>query len=224
MKSLEEKVAYLRNFVTDERSELFERMLKDRTKYVTLVMEDLFQSQNHSAVIRSADCFGVQDVHFIENRNQFNPSDSISRGAHDWISIHQHKGGENNTLDTIKALKEQGYRIVATTPHTDDVTLEELDVTKGKMAFVFGTEWEGISDTVVEHADEYIRVPMYGFTESFNVSVCAALVMYSTINRVRQSDVNWHLSYQEELETLYRWYTTSIKASEQILERFEQNS
>lgn len=222
MKSLEEKVAYLKNFVTDERNQLFEKMIKERTSYVTLVLEDLFQTHNHSAIVRSADCFGIQNIHFIENRNNYILSDSISRGAHDWLSIHQHQRSKNNSLETIKALKAKGYRIIATTPHTDDVMLEDLDITKGKMAFVFGTEWQGISPTIIEQADEYIRVPMYGFTESFNVSVCAAIVMYSVINKLRKSDINWHLNTQEELETFYRWYVTSIKSSKEILERFEQ--
>lgn len=221
MKSLEEKVAYLKKFVTDERNELFEKKISERTSYVTLVLEDLFQTHNHSAIARTADCFGIQNLHFIENRNNYIPSDSISRGAHDWITIHQHNKQIDNSLETIKQLKAQGYRIVATTPHTNDVTLEELDITKGKMAFVFGTEWQGISPTILEHADEYIRVPMYGFTESFNVSVCAAIVMYSVINRLRLSDIDWHLTSQEEIETFYRWYSTSIKASKEILERFD---
>lgn len=220
MKSIKEQVEYLRHFVTEEKNTLFDRLIQNRTEYVTLVLEDLFQSHNQSAVMRSADCFGIQDVHLIENRNKYDVSSSVSQGAREWLSLYRHNHLENNTQDTIRLLKEQGYRIVATMPHTDDVLIDDLNLEKGKIAFFFGTELTGLSETVIAEADEFVKVPMYGFTESFNVSVCAALVMYSTVQRLRRSSIDWRLTEEKKYEVLFQWYRKSIKASEEILKRF----
>lgn len=220
MKSIKEQVEYLRHFVTEEKNTLFDRLIQNRTEYVTLVLEDLFQSHNQSAVMRSADCFGIQDVHLIENRNKYDVSSSVSQGAREWLSLYRHNRLENNTQDTIRLLKEQGYRIVATMPHTDDVLIDDFNLEKGKIAFFFGTELTGLSETVIAEADEFVKVPMYGFTESFNVSVCAALVMYSTVQRLRRSSIDWRLTEEKKYEVLFQWYRKSIKASEEILKRF----
>lgn len=220
MKTIKEQVEYLRNFVIDDKNALFDRLIQERTDYVTVVMEDLYQSHNQSAVMRSADCYGIQQVHLIENRNSYDPSSTVSQGAREWLTLHRHRELENNTLATIEALKASGYRIIATTPHRDDVEIGELDLSRGKMAFFFGTELTGLSAQVIEQADEFVKVPMYGFTESLNVSVCAAIIMYSVTQRLRQSEVDWHLQEEEKYKVLLQWYKNAIKASEEILERF----
>lgn len=221
MKTDKEKLAYLRNFVTDDKNVLFDRLIENRTGYVTVVMEDLFQSHNQSAVMRTADCMGIQHVHIIENRNSYNVHSTVSQGARNWLTLHRHKEERDNTPSTIRQLRDEGYRIIATTPHTLEVPIEELDIAKGKMAFFFGTELTGLSDTVIHEADEFVKVPMYGFTESLNVSVCAALVMYSVIRRLRASHIDWRLSEEEKTQVALQWYKHTIKASEEILERFE---
>lgn len=223
MKSTREQVEYLRNFVTDEKNALFERLINLRTDYVTVVLEDLFQSHNQSAVMRSADCYGIQDVHLIENRNPYDTTSTVSQGAREWLSLFRHKELENNTQATIDRLKAEGYRIIATTPHTDDVLVDDLDLAKGKMAFFFGTELTGLSDRVISQADEYVKVPMYGFTESLNVSVCAAIIMYNVTERLKKSEIGWHLSEERKYEILFQWYRNTIKASDEILERFNQS-
>lgn len=222
MKTIREQVDYLRDFVVDEKNALFDRLIGERTDYVTIVMEDLFQSHNQSAVMRSADCYGIQNVHLIENRNQYDPTSTVSQGAREWLSLHRHKELENNTQPTIDGLKAAGYRIIATTPHHNDVLVDDLDLSKGKMAFFLGTELTGLSDTVISQADEFVKVPMYGFTESLNVSVCAAIIMYSVMQRLRKSDVDWHLSDERKYEILFQWYRNAIKASDEILERFNR--
>lgn len=222
MKTIEEQVAYLRNFVVDEKNALFERLIRERTDYVTVVMEDLYQSHNQSAVMRSADCYGIQNVHLIENRNHYDSTSTVSQGAREWLSLHRHRRLENNTPSAIRELRAAGYRIIATTPHTDDVLIDELDFSKGKMAFFLGTELTGLSDTVIEQADEFVKVPMYGFTESLNVSVCAAIIMYSVMQRLRKSEIDWHLTRERQYEVLFQWYRHAIKASDEILERFNR--
>ncbi len=222
MKTVKEQVEYLRNFVVDDKNRLFERLIRERTHYVTVVLEDLYQSHNQSAVMRSADCYGIQHVHLIENRNRYDSTSTVSQGAREWLTLHRHKELENNTQATLDELRREGYRIIATTPHTDDVTIEELDLSRGPMAFFFGTELTGLSDTVIAQADEFVKVPMYGFTESLNISVCAALVMYSVTRRLRESTLDWYLPEEQRDEVLFRWYRNAIKASDEILERFNR--
>lgn len=223
MKSTREQVEYLRNFVTDEKNALFERLVQLRTDYVTVVLEDLFQSHNQSAVMRSADCYGIQDIHLIENRNAYDTTSTVSQGARGWLSLFRHRKLENNTQAAIDLLKAKGYRIIATTPHTKDVLVDDLDLAKGKMAFFFGTELTGLSDQVISQADEYVKVPMYGFTESLNVSVCAAIIMYNVTERLKKSEIGWHLSEERKYEILFQWYRNAIKASDEILERFNKS-
>lgn len=224
MKTEEEKIACLKNFVVDEKNQLFEKLIQERTDYITVVLEDLFQSHNQSAVLRSADCFGVQDVYMIENRNKYDDETStVSRGAREWLSLHRYNELKNNTQAAIDKLRGEGYRIIATMPHRDDVLLDDLDLGKGKMAFFFGTEISGLSKLVVEQADEFVKVPMYGFTESLNVSVAAALVMHQVIQRLRQSGIDWHLSKEKQAEVLFAWYYNYVKSSDEILERYEMD-
>jgi len=219
-----EKVNYLKEFVLEQRKTLLERMIQERTGYITVVLENLYQQHNCSAVLRSCDCFGVQHVHVIENENTFTDNAEISMGASDWLTLHRYRGTANNTMTAIRALREQGYRIVATTPHEQDQFIDDIDLNRGKMAFFFGTELTGLSDEVLREADEFVKVPIYGFMESYNVSVCAALLMYSVVQRLRRSTIDWRLSPADRDEVLLAWYRHSVKASAQILERFEQEN
>lgn len=223
MKTEKEQLEYLRHFVTDDKNELFDRLIRERTDYVTIVLEDLFQSHNQSAIMRTADCMGIQHVHLIENRNKYDVSSTVSQGARDWLSLHRYFEEKDNTLRAIACLRRQGYRIIATTPHTQDTLIDDLDLEKGKMAFFFGTELSGLSEKVLQEADEFVKVPMYGFTESLNVGVSAALVMYNVVQRLRSSRINWHLSESEQVSVALEWYKHTIKASGQILKRFETN-
>lgn len=207
--------------MTPERYKLIGKVVQDRTRYATMVIEDLYQAHNISAVLRSCDCFGVQDVHVIENRNKFLENPDIAVGASKWLDIHRYPQRENNTVKTLRELKAKGYRIVATTPHTDDVTLNDFDVNAGKFALVFGNEKFGITDDVRAEADEFLRIPMYGFTESFNISVSAALCLQYVANAIRNSDVPWQMSPEEKDEIILRWLRRSIKDSERLEQRFD---
>lgn len=217
---IEELITYLSQNITENRNALFDRVLQDRTKYITVLLEDIYQSHNASAVLRSCDCFGIQDVHIIENRNKYSVDPDVALGSSKWLQLYKYNQKENNTLEAIKHLKNQGYRMVATTPHTNDVQLYDFDVTKGKAVIVFGTELTGISDIVKEHADEFLRIPMYGFTESFNISVSAALVLQHLAHKIREQDVKWKLSGIEKNEIKLDWLRTTIKSAELIEKEF----
>ncbi len=216
-----ELVDFLVEFITPERSDLYDKILKDRTRYLTVVFEDIYQPQNASAVLRSADCFGVQDVYVIENKNRFEVDTEVAMGSSKWIDIHRFNKKEQNTLDAITHLKEKGYRIVATSPHIQDTNLEDFDLSKGKTAFVFGTEKLGISDVVKSEADEFMKIPMYGFTESFNISVTVALTLHLLTHKLRQENtIDWHLTEDEMVDVKLEWIRRTLKSVRLIEEVF----
>lgn len=201
---------HLLSFVSENKQQKFDEVLEQRTRHVTVVLEDIFQPHNASAVLRSCDCFGVQDVHIIENRNKYNVNPHIAVGSAKWLNLNYHNQQEENTVACINSLKEKGYTVVATTPHKDDVLLPELPIDK-PIALLFGTEMEGLTDTALAHADTYMRIPMYGFTESFNISVSAALCLQSITERMRNSDINWQLTDEEKDEIKLEWAKKVIR-------------
>ena len=215
-----ELLKYLSANITPERFALFNKIIEHRTKYITVVLEDIFQSQNASAVLRSCDCFGIQDVHIIENRNQFQLDTEVSLGSSKWLSLNKYNQEKNNSLAAIKTLKKQGYKIVATTPHINDQELPNFDITSGKIALVFGSELPGVSDTILNEADEFLKIPMFGFTESFNISVSAAIILHHLTDKLRSSEVNWELTEKEKTEIKIQWIRNTIKKSELIEKRF----
>ena len=207
MKTIEDKkrlISYLTEFISPRRKERFDEVMAQRINHLQIVVEDLYQAHNASAVLRSCDCFGVQYVHFIENKNTMKVSSDIALGAEGWVSIKKHNGAENNTRACLQKLKDEGFRIIATTPHKNDVTIDQLPVDK-RMVLVFGTEKEGISEDVMEMADEFVKIPMYGFTESFNISVSAALCMYELTTRIRETVPNSYLSDTEKIDIYLDW-------------------
>ncbi len=219
----QELIEYFSDIVTPERLTLFNNVIEDRTRYLSVVLEDIYQPHNAAAVLRSCDCFGVQDVHVIENKNKFTISKEVAMGSSKWLNISRYNQSDNNTLEAISHLKKQGYRIVATTPHTNDVDLYDFDVTKGKVAVFFGTELTGLSDIVMNNADEFVRIPMYGFTESFNISVSAALVLQYLSFKIRQLNINYQLTDKEKQNILLEWLRRSVKNSGSIEQYFLDN-
>ena len=215
---------YLSTFMTTRRNDLFRRIASQRTRYITVVLEDIFQSHNASAVLRSCECFGIQDVHFIENKFQYELNPDIALGSWKWLTLNRHADAADNTTECLRKLKAQGYRIVATSPHKQDTTPDKLDLDKGKVALVFGTELDGLSDQALAMADEFVRIPMVGFTESFNISVSAALCIYQLTDRLRQSTLNWQLDDDETVSLLLGWMRNSIKMSQALENKFVENT
>ena len=180
--------------------------------------ENMFHPQNASAIMRHCEAFGVQQIHTVEDRCKFDPSVNIVRGTQKWVDVERH----DNTKEALAALKAEGYRIVATTPHRCSSTPETFDVTKGKFALVFGTEHAGISDEVIEAADEFLMIPMCGMVESLNVSASAAILIYMLSERIRQQTNDWQLGDSEALKLLTRWTMSSVRDYERILRRGEE--
>ena len=217
----EKLIDHLSEFVTKRRLQLFDTLLNFRTRYITLVLEDLFQPHNTSAVLRSCECFGIQDVHIIENLNQYRLSPDIALGSHKWLTLFRYNQESNNTKTAIKTLKEQGYRIAATTPHKNDSTIDEFDLSRGKVALLFGSELNGLSPQAMQLADEFVKIPMVGFTESLNISVTAAIFIQHLTGKLRRdTTIPWQLTHEEKQQVKLAWLRNTIRKSELIEKAF----
>ena len=211
-----ERTEYMSTFLTEERIEVLRRTLGERTRYMTILTENTFHPQNASALVRHCEAFGLQDLHTVETRCKFSPNVNIVRGTDKWVDITRH----DSTEEAIATLKGAGYRLVATTPHRESCTPETFDVEKGPFCLVFGTEHAGVSDEIIEAADEYLRIPMCGMVESLNVSASAAILIYMLSQRMRLTpEIDWHLQDADEREMLFRWVMSSVRDAERILER-----
>lgn len=207
--------SYLENFVTEKRRQKFLKILNNRTKHFTVVLEDVYQMHNTSAVIRSCDIFGIQEAHAIEVDNKNVLDKEIAMGAQKWVDLKYH----NSTAQCIKELRAEGYQIIATTPHNNSCMVSDFDVTQ-KSALFFGAEKDGISDIVLDQADGFIKIPMVGFTESLNISVSAAIILQSITDKLRKSNVHWQLNDKEREYYQLHWMKKSIKSIDKILGRF----
>lgn len=218
-----ELLNHLSEFISENKNKLFNETIEKRTRHITVVLEDIFQPHNASAVLRSCDCFGIQDVHIIENNNSYEVNPDVALGSSKWLSLYKYNETDNNTLNTYDILRKKGYKIVATSPHKNDCLLEDLKI-ESKTALVFGTELRGLSETAINNADEYVKIPMYGFTESLNLSVSAAIILHHLTERLRGSNIPWQLSDIEKTEIKLSWTKSVIKRVELIEKEFLKNS
>ncbi len=211
-------------YVTEKRASLFKKVVELRTRYITVVLEDVYQSHNTSAVLRSCDCFGIQDVHIIEERNEFKLNNDIALGAAKWLTLRKYTGKNSSENHPINILRKNGYRVVATSPRKGATSIYDFDITKGKTAFFFGTELNGLSKELMENADEKVHIPMHGFTESFNISVSAALVLQQAVQKLHQSNLHWQLSPDEKIDLNLDWLKKTVKSAESLEKTFLSTS
>ncbi|MGB0525552.1 MAG: TrmH family RNA methyltransferase [Flammeovirgaceae bacterium] len=210
---------FLMDYVSDHKQQLFERVLDWRTNHMTVVLENVYQPQNASAVLRTCECMGVQQAHFVTGKyGEFQTSTKVAVGSTKWLDIHEYE----DTPSCLSALKAQGYRVVATSPKAK-MTLNELPLSH-KTAFLFGEELAGLAPASIEAADELITIPMFGFTESYNLSVSAALCMQSFLGRLHQSAVNWQLTEEEKDVIRLKWATRTTQHAEALIQYFEKNN
>lgn len=214
-------IEFLSQFTTERRFQLYKDVAANRTRYVTPVLEDLYQAQNASAVLRTCECLGLQDIHVVEQRNKFQLSPDVELGAAQWLTLHKYnKPSDDNITLAIKNLRAQGYRIVATSPHTKEVSLDDFDLSKGKVALLFGTELKGLTESALSQADEFVTIPMSGFTESFNISVSVAITANTLVKELRNSYLPWKFTETEQKQLILDWLRKSIKNSDLLEKRF----
>ena len=215
-----ELYAHLATYISHNKQALFERIARERTRHVTVVLEDIYQPHNASAVVRTADLLGVQDIHIIENRNKYTMNPDVTLGSSKWTDMIRYRERDtDNALTCVTELKKQGYRIVATSPRADSVTPGTIPLDR-PMAFCFGTELTGLTDGMMEHADTFLRIPMHGFTESYNISVSAAIVLYTVMQRLRDSQVQWRLNEQQVDALKLSWARKTVHSAQLIEARF----
>lgn len=206
---------YLEGFLTDNRKEKFLKVLSNRTNHFTVAIEDVFQLHNTSAVMRSCEVFGVQQLNVVEEKFGKSIDKEIAMGAQKWVDVNRYE----SISSCVESLKSKGYQVIATTPHENDCLMDDFDISKPSALF-FGTERDGLSEEVMKNADGFLKIPMVGFTESLNISVSAAIILQNLMNRLRSSDVNWQLSEEEILEKRIQWAKSSIKDIKHIEARY----
>ena len=211
-----ELIEYLETFLTPRRQDLFKQVLDERTRFLTVAIEDVGHLHNTSAVMRSCDAFGVQDIHVIEELKGKRIDREIAMGAQKWTSVKRY----DSTKNALAKLKSEGYQIVATTPHHTAHKLEDFKLDKPTALF-FGSEKDGLTETVIEAADEYIYIPTFGFTQSLNISVCAAILLQELTQRLRNSSLDWKLKSAdiEEIKTL--WLKRNLKDYDALVAQFK---
>jgi tRNA (guanosine-2'-O-)-methyltransferase len=213
--------ACFKSLLTPHKAHVFERVASERTRYVTVVLEDLFQEHNASAVIRTCECFGIQDLYAIEDKNKYTLQRKAARGAGQWIDLHRFTERGTAAEQAINYLKSSGYKIAATSPHVKAFTPENLPITE-PIALCFGTERLGLSSVVLEGADYHVKIPMYGFTESFNLSVSVALLLQGIKSRLNHSDAAWRLNHEDQLALKIAWSKRMLNGGEMLEKQFKK--
>lgn len=211
-------LSYLEQFVQADRILRLKQVLAKRTNYLTVVTDQVVDPHNISAICRSAECFGVQNVHLIESNFPFRGAKNIQRGSLNWVNVNRYDG-ENKTQDCIQTLKSNGYKIVAVSPHVASKSISELTFDK-PIALVMGQEQLGVSNEIMMSADECVIIPMHGFTESLNVSVACSIALYDLRKRLDESTVQWQLSDHDRNELYQQWLFDSIKRPDLIIEHY----
>lgn len=212
---------------TAPRASLFARVLTNRSRHITFVLDGVHGAHNLAAIARTSDAWGVQDVHFITPQSPVvkDPGEgkmflqdsriplldrfdgeysvkSVSKNAHKWLTIREH----SNPTDAIRHLKNAGYKLYTSSLSPTATSVESIDVSQ-KCAFVFGNETHGVTDEMQQAADGFFTIPMVGFVESMNVSVAVATIASLTIPRGRAAlppDV-FYLTPHECCQLAHTW-------------------
>jgi tRNA (guanosine-2'-O-)-methyltransferase len=212
---------HLSQFISDHKKEFVDKVLEQRTRYITVILENIYQSQNASAVIRTCECMGLQDIHVVENTAKYELNVRVLKGSDKWINLHRHRAKNvNNTEICFNTLRDQGYKIYVADPSPDGMAIEEVQVSEGKIAIVFGNELRGASDYAVQHADQKVKIPMFGFTESLNISVSVAICLNTLMSKLRGSQIGYNLGEEEKNAIKLNWYRKIVKRSDIVVREF----
>ena len=201
-------------------------VLSHRITSIALGVEDLANSFNVAACILTAESLGIHDVVAAESKHAYPipelPADPVTSGvnmyAHRWIDLHRLANSEA----LIQWAKDRNMRILGTSPHAE-MTVSDVSV-DGPLLVLFGNERDGLQAETAAACDDVFRLPMYGFTESFNVSVSVAMTLADLSKRLRQ---RWQsegktgdMSAKRQTFLLAQWYLNSVRRSDLIVERY----
>ena len=203
--------------ITLHRARRMLEALRQRTRYITVVLEAVDDGHNQAAVLRSADAFGVQEVSIIRGRAPFSPNQGVTQGAHKWLTLHRFPDIEA----TVQSLREQGYRIWASQPDPSAVPIDQVDLSQ-PAAFLFGNEHDGLSDRALDLADGTFVIPMVGFVQSLNISVAAAITLIQATHRARQlAGARYFLTQEEQRAVLRHWLRIATSRTRRIARMLE---
>lgn len=215
---LEGLADHLLAIINAGRVERIDAILGNRTRHLTVALENIFQTHNASAVVRTCECFGIQDLHVIESTNSFEPNKSIVQGAAKWVTLHRYRN-PNATTRCLQGLKDAGYRIVAMDAASNGIPLAELPVDE-PLALCFGSEEPGLSETARGLADTSAVIPMQGFTQSLNLSVSAGIALDQLGTRLRGSRGGWRLPQAERERLRVLWLARLTPTGRSIVDRY----
>ncbi len=205
----------LRAHVSQRRSDEMERVLDNRTLNVAVVVDGMVDMGNVSAILRTAEAFGVQTVHAVDTSDAYKRSRRTTRGADKWLDRYRWADPES----CLTSLREDGFTLMLSDAAADGQALSETDLT-GRVAWVFGNERDGVSDEARSLVDVSVRIPTSGFVESLNVSVAASIMLHETYRqRVVQLGGNGDLSDRDRDRIRAVWYLKSVRESELIVQR-----
>lgn len=187
--------------------------------FVLPVVEDVYQFRNAAAILRSSEACGFHKVVALEQRNVFNPNLDLTKGADTWVEVER----LSVHLDSIKKIQNRGYEIVAVSPEKNAESLPDFKIEK-PIALVFGTEWRGVTQEILEFSSRTLSIPMYGFTQSFNVSVAAGICLYQLKQKLLDQKIPHFLDEEKRMELKIRWTLKSIKEGEKILKKYLENA
>lgn len=216
-----EAIAVLRQCLLPQRWERLATAAYARTRRVTVAFDSLAHSHNVNAVLRTCECLGVQDVHMVTGGVPLQTYRGISRGALEWLSVHEYA----TLSDQLKALREAGYRLVGTAPQqgSKSVSVADFDsAASAPLALLFGQEKHGMSAEALAAVEVCVYVPMVGLTESLNVSVAAGMLLGSILEKMAREGVCHRLNPNEADALLLSWLKKSVKSADLILSRYAQ--
>jgi tRNA (guanosine-2'-O-)-methyltransferase len=214
-------IAFLKDFIMEDRWTLLQERVAERSRHVTAVLEDIYQPQNASALLRTSDIFGFQDIHIIENKHRYEVNPKVEKGSSKWLDLHRYRGEGDNSPRCLDTLIEHGYTLVATSPHVDAYSPENLPLDK-PIAILFGTEKDGLRADTMERCTHKLRIPMYGFTESLNLSVSAGIILNRLRTRLESAEVDFKLHTAAQEDVLLDWLRKSLKQASLLEERFKE--
>jgi tRNA (guanosine-2'-O-)-methyltransferase len=204
----------LEPMLTAERISRIDSVLDARLTSVVTCVEDTYDPHNAAATIRTTEALGLCELHVIEPQSRFSAAKGVTRGAHRWLEMHRWPLAE----DAVRGLHGRGFRVFATAPDAA-VSVEDVDVST-PVAVMFGNEHDGLTPTAIAACDAAITVPMFGFTESYNLSVTVALAM-SRIAARRRAYITapGDLTPDHRARLRARWFALRIRGVVGILER-----
>ena len=215
MEDLAKTYEYLQRFLTEERLRKIEHFAPESSDFVLPVLEDVYQFRNAAAIVRSVEACGFHKVVALQEENNFEPNLKVTKGADTWVEVEKLP----RNMESFQKIKDKGYKIVVVSLENNAKMLPDYEITE-PIALVFGTEMEGVSQEILDFADETLAIPMYGFTRSFNVSVAASLCMYELKQKLMKSNIDYKLNDEKLLKMKIRWAVNSIKSGEQILAKY----